>query len=225
MVKSSSPKKVRAAKRNKARLISSRIVYRGPVFWVTTDHVEEPGGVNARRDVIHHTGSVVVLAVDDSAPTPRVLLERQYRHAANDYLWELPAGRIDPGEAELKAARRELLEETGYTATRWRRILRFYASPGFVAETMSVYLATGLRAGEAQPEEDEVIYKRLVPLPVAVSMVMRGTIRDAKTISSVLWLNQASRVRAVRAAVWARRPSQEKLTKRLGGAARSRLER
>jgi ADP-ribose pyrophosphatase len=139
--------------------------------------------------VIHHTGSIVVLAVDDSTSNPRVLLERQYRHAANDYLWELPAGRIDPGEQELAAAKRELLEETGYTATHWRRILKFYASPGFVAETMSVFLATGLCKGTAQPEEDEIIYKRLVRLAAAVRMVMRGTIRDAKTISSVLWFN------------------------------------
>ena len=181
------------ASRKSARIISSRTVYHGPVFTVSTDHVEEPNGVRARRDVIHHSGSVVVLAVDDSAATPRVLLERQYRHAASDYLWELPAGRIDPGEHELKAAQRELLEETGYTATHWRRILKFYASPGFVAETMSVFLATGLRAGEAQPEEDEVIYKRMVPLPAAVRMVMGGTIRDAKTISSVLWLDHVSR--------------------------------
>ncbi|HSY92222.1 MAG TPA: NUDIX hydrolase [Candidatus Binatus sp.] len=181
------------ASRKSARLISSRTVYRGPVFTVSTDHVEEPNGVRARRDVIHHSGSVVVLAVDDSAATPRVLLERQYRHAASDYLWELPAGRIDPGEHELKAAQRELLEETGYTATHWRRILKFYASPGFVAETMSVFLASGLRAGEAQPEEDEVIYKRMVPLPAAVRMVMGGTIRDAKTISSVLWLDHVRR--------------------------------
>ncbi len=173
---------------SKARLVSSRTVYRGPVFTVTTDHVQEPGGVKVRRDVIHHSGSVVVLAVDDSRAMPRVLLERQYRHAASDYLWEIPAGRIDPGEQELQAAKRELLEETGYTAAKWRRILKFYASPGFVAETMSVFLATGLPAGEAQPEEDEIIYKRMIPLTTAVRMVISGTIRDAKTISSVLWL-------------------------------------
>jgi ADP-ribose pyrophosphatase len=173
----------------KAKIISSRTVYRGPVFWVTTDDVQEPGGVRARRDIIHHTGSVVVLAVDESGSTPRILLERQYRHAANDFLWEIPAGRIDPGEKPLPAAKRELLEETGYTASHWRRIFNFYASPGFVAETMSVYFATGLRAGKAQPEADEVIHKRLVPLATAVRMVLTGTIRDAKTISSVLWLD------------------------------------
>ncbi|MGA2348618.1 MAG: NUDIX hydrolase [Candidatus Sulfotelmatobacter sp.] len=185
-----------SAASRKERIISSRTVYQGPVFSVTTDDVQEPNGVRARRDVIHHSGSVVVLAVDDSSATPRVLLERQYRHAATDYLWELPAGRIDPGEHELKAAQRELLEETGYTASKWRRILKFYASPGFVAETMSVFLATGLRAGEAQPEEDEIIYKRMVPLPAAVRMVIRGTIRDGKTISSVLWLDHVSRTGA-----------------------------
>jgi len=173
----------------KARLLSSREVYRGPVFWVTSDQVIEPTGVRVRRDIVRHSGSVVILAVEESRSQPRVLLERQYRHAAEDYLWELPAGRIDKGESGLAAAKRELLEETGYTASRWKRVLKFYASPGFVAESMSVYLARGLRPGTAQPEADEVIHIRLVPLSAAVRMVMRGTIRDAKTISAVLWLN------------------------------------
>ena len=115
------------------------------------------------------------------------------QHAAKDFLWELPAGRIDPGEQGLRAAKRELLEETGYRAKRWRRILKFYASPGFVAETMAVYLATGLRAGEAEPEEDEIIHTRMLPLPDVLKMVLKGTIRDAKTISSVLWLDHRLR--------------------------------
>ena len=167
MAKLSPRSKARPARRSKARLVSSRTVYRGPVFWVTTDHTIEPGGIKVRRDLIHHSGSIVVLAVDDTRKVPRVLLERQYRHAA----------------------KRELIEETGYRADRWRRILKFYASPGFVAETMAVYIATGLHTGEAEPEDDEVIYKRMLPLPTVTKMVMKGTIRDAKTIASVLWLN------------------------------------
>jgi len=189
MARKSSSTKARSKGRSKARLVSSRTVYRGPVFRVTTDHVIEPGGIKVRRDLVHHSGSIVVLAVDDARATPRVLLERQYRHAANDYLWELPAGRIDPGENELAAAKRELIEETGYRADHWRRILKFYASPGFVAETMAVYLATGLRSGQAEPEDDEVIQKRMLLLPTVVKMILKGTIRDAKTISSVLWLD------------------------------------
>jgi ADP-ribose pyrophosphatase len=180
---------------SKAKVFSSRVVYRGPVFWVSEDHVQEPGGVRVRRDIIHHTGSVVILAVDDSGPEPRILLERQYRHAAQDYLWEIPAGRIDPGETALPAAKRELLEETGYTAAHWRRILHFYASPGFVAETMSVYMATGLRAGKAKPEPDELIRVRMLALSAAIRMVSNGTIRDGKTIASVLWLDHELRGR------------------------------
>lgn len=181
--------------KSKETLLSSKTVYRGPVFSVTTDQVLEPGNIKVRRDLIHHSGSVVVLAVDDSKPMPLILLERQYRHAAKDFLWELPAGRIDPGESELSAAKRELIEETGYRAKNWKRILNFYASPGFVAETMSVFLATGLRQGEAEPEADELIHIELVPLTRAVEMVINGTIRDAKTISAVLWLDHGTRIR------------------------------
>ena len=117
-----------------------------------------------------------------------MLLEKQYRHAANRFLYELPAGRIDEGENEVKAAKRELLEETGYSARSWKRVLHFWASPGFVAEAMSVYLARGLKAGTALPEDDEVIEIDLVPLRQAVKMVMNGTIQDGKTIAGILWL-------------------------------------
>jgi ADP-ribose pyrophosphatase len=183
-----SRKHKRQTKRKPARILSRKLVYKGPVFWITSDRVEEPSGVRALREVVRHTGSVVVLATQDGPREPLVLLERQYRHAAEAHLWELPAGRVDKGEKVLAAAKRELLEETGYTARSWKRILNFYASPGFVAETMTVFWARGLKPGPAQPEEDEVIEQHLVPLSKAVNMVLRGTIRDAKTISSVLWL-------------------------------------
>jgi ADP-ribose pyrophosphatase len=182
----------------KARVISSKEAYRGPVFWVTTDQVLEPTGVRVRRDVVRHSGSVVILAVDESTGSPRVLLEKQYRHAAARFLYELPAGRIDEGENELKAAKRELLEETGYSARNWKRVLRFWASPGFVAETMSVYLARNLTLGTAHPEDDEVIEMKLVPLPRAVAMVINQTIQDAKTIAGVLWLDHQNRSRRPR---------------------------
>jgi ADP-ribose pyrophosphatase len=184
--------------RTRARVLSSRVSYQGPVFRVTTDEVEEPGGVRARRDVIRHSGSIVVLAVQDPANAarnsePTILLERQYRHAAQSMMWELPAGRIDDGETSLTAAKRELLEETGYSARSWKRILHFYVSPGFLDETMTIYLARGLKAGEAQPEADERIAVKFFPLSEAVRMAMNGRILDAKTISGILWLAQKAR--------------------------------
>jgi ADP-ribose pyrophosphatase len=173
-----------------SRVVSSKVVFAGPVFSVSTDHVQEPDNVRARRDVIRHSGSVVVLAVDDSGRVPSVLLERQYRYAADARMWELPAGRIDPGEEQLAAARRELLEETGYTARRWQRALSFFVSPGFLDERMHVFLARSLQSGTAQPEEDERITVRFFPLPQAVKMAMSGRIIDAKTLASIFWLEK-----------------------------------
>src|SRR6202451_3363603 len=184
-----------AGSKSKGRVLSSRISYQGPAFSVTTDEVEEPGGVRTRRDVIRHSGSIVVLAVDDTHKVarktePRILLERQYRHAAQSMLWELPAGRIDDGETALTAAKRELLEETGYSAREWKRILHFYVSPGFLDETMTIYLARGLKAGKAQPEADQKIAVPLFPFSAARKMAFNGAIRDAKTISGLFWLSE-----------------------------------
>ena len=171
-----------------ARVLSSKTVFRGRVFDVVTQQVAEPDGVRVRRDIVQHPGSIVVLAVDDSGSTPRVLLERQYRHAAKARLWELPAGSLDPGEKPLPAAKRELLEETGYSAGKWEKALYFYVSPGFLTESMHVYLARGLKKGKAQPEEDERIAIRFFPLKQAINMAMSGKIIDGKTIAGLLWL-------------------------------------
>jgi ADP-ribose pyrophosphatase len=183
-----SPCSTKTKKGPSARVLSRRLVYRGPVFWITSERVIEPSGVRALREIVRHSGSVVILATTDGPREPHVLLECQYRHAADSYLLELPAGRIDKGEKALPAAKRELLEETGYRASKWKQILNFYASPGFVAESMTLFWARGLKAGAAQPEADEVIEQRLVPLSEAIRMVRNGSIRDAKTISGVLWL-------------------------------------
>src|SRR5450755_1570900 len=162
-------------KKSAGNVLSSRVSYQGPVFSVTTDEVEEPGGVRARRDVIRHSGSIVVLAVDEPARAvkgaeSRILLERQYRHAAQSMMWELPAGRIDDGETALTAAKRELLEETGYTARQWKRILHFYVSPGFLDETKTVYLARCPNGATAQPEAEEGISVRFFNLSEAKQM-------------------------------------------------------
>ena len=173
-----------------ARVISSKTVFQGRVFSVVSDEVAEPDNVTARRDIIRHPGSIVVIAVDDSGRELRVLLERQYRYAADARLWELPAGRIEPGEDKLAAAKRELLEETGYTARKWQPAMFFYVSPGFLDETMNIFLARGLTQGKARPEDDERITVRFFPLKQAVRMVMTGKIADAKTIAAILWLEK-----------------------------------
>ena len=200
------PNQRKSSPKKSVRILSSKVAYQGPVFQITSDQVKEPSGVTVRRDVVRHSGSVVIMAAENSTllvrgkqkpkqpKEPRVLLVRQYRYTANDFIWELPAGRIDEGEEELPAAKRELLEETGFSAERWKRVLYFYVSPGFLDETMAVYLAEGLNAGQAQPEEDEFIVKRFFSLTQAVKMATGGAIRDAKTIASILWLKQSQSV-------------------------------
>src|SRR5207248_4318021 len=141
----------------KAQVLSSQIVYEGPVFGIRRDEVIEPSGVRATREVITHPGSVVVLPV---LPDGRILLIQQYRHAARQYLWELVAGRIDPGETPKEAAARELIEETGFRAKRFRVFLDVFPTPGFLEERMFILLAEGLATGEAEPEEDEKIISR-----------------------------------------------------------------
>jgi len=173
-----------------ARVISSRTVFKGRVFNVLMQQVKEPDGVRVRRDIVEHPGSIVILAVDDTVKPPRVLLERQYRHAARQRLWELPAGSLEPGENKLAAAKRELLEETGFTARKWEKAMFFYVSPGFLSESMVVFLARGLHEGEAEPEEDERISVRFFELAQAVRMVVTGKIIDVKTIAPLLWLEK-----------------------------------
>lgn len=175
------------------QILASKTRFKGKVFSVTSDRVLEPNGVTARRDVVRHSGSVVVLPVDETRGEPRILLERQYRYAARDYLWELPAGRVDPGEKPLAAGKRELREETGYRAKSWQKALFFYPSPGFMDETMTVYLARGLTPGVARPEADERIEYELAPMSAVVEMIFSGGIRDGKTIASVLWLRELQR--------------------------------
>jgi ADP-ribose pyrophosphatase len=171
-----------------AELLSSVVVYEGPLFRVRHDKLIEPGGKHSERDVIRHNGSVVILALDRSKnkKNPWIVIERQYRHAANQFLWELPAGKLEAREDPLAGAKRELEEETGYKAKKWKPLVEYYASPGFLGESMKVFLAEGLIPGDAHPEDDEQIEIRLVKLSEVLKMIEKGAILDGKTLTSVL---------------------------------------
>ena len=167
-----------------AKVLSSKIIYKGKILGIRRDEVIEPSGVRATREVITHPGSVVVLPV---LPDGRILMIRQYRHAARQYLWELVAGRIDEGENPRKAAARELIEETGYRARKFRIFLDVFPTPGFLEERMFILLAEGLTAGAAEPEEDEKIVSRAYTRKQLEEMIRRGKLRDAKSIAGILY--------------------------------------
>jgi len=161
------------------KIISSVVKYKNPLFSVSEEHAVDPSGFEIRRAIVHHVGSAVMMAVDDRK---RILLVRQYRLPARSYLWELPAGRLDPGETPLKAAKRELEEETGYRAKKWKKLVRFYPSPGYVGETMTIFLATELTAGEAKPMEDERIETCWFTAKEVEDGIRSGKVIDGKTM-------------------------------------------
>jgi ADP-ribose pyrophosphatase len=177
----------KAAAKNKVEVISSKLSYEGPLFRVYTDEIVE-NGRKVSRDVVRHNGSVVILAIDDtkSKRDPLVVMERQYRHAANEYLLEVPAGKMEEGENPLAGAKRELLEETGFRAKRWRKMARYFASPGFLGEWMQVFIAEGLTLGDSQPEYDEQLEIEMIPLSRLLRMIEEGKIYDGKTLISVM---------------------------------------
>jgi 8-oxo-dGTP pyrophosphatase MutT (NUDIX family) len=168
-------------------VVSSTLSYDGPLFRVYSDKIIE-NGREVTRDVVRHNGSVVILAIDDakSKRDPMIVMERQYRHAAKEYLLEVPAGKMEEGEDALAGAKRELLEETGFKAKRWRKMLRYFASPGFLGEFMQVFVAEGLTLGDAQPEYDEQLEIEMMPLSKVLGMIDEGKIHDGKTLISVM---------------------------------------
>ena len=160
------------------KIISSQKLLETPIFSVTQDHALDPDGFEIKRAIIQHPGSAVVMPVDDEK---RVLLVRQFRLPAGRFLWELPAGKIDPGETALEAARRELKEETGYKARKFEKLAEFFPSPGFLAEKMTIYLATGLTEGVQTPMDDERIEISWFTAREVERLLANGKILDAKT--------------------------------------------
>jgi ADP-ribose pyrophosphatase len=162
------------------KITESKEVYNCKLFRVTEDKaVDQKSGFEIKRSVVRHAGSAVMMAMDDKK---RILLVRQYRLPAGDYMWELPAGKVDDGEKPMQAAKRELAEETGYQARKWTKLVSFFASPGYVQERMTIFLATDLTKGEATPMEDEQIETRWFKRKEIAQMIRDGKIQDGKTI-------------------------------------------
>ncbi len=168
----------------RAKVLSSKLIHQGKVFGVRHDHIIEPGGVKVTRDIVTHSGSVVILPV---LPDGRILLVRQFRYSADDFLLELVAGRIEPGEKPLQAARRELAEETGYRAKRFLKMMDVFPTPGFVRERMVVFAASQLAPGETNPDEDERIELKCFNLKTLLRMIHHGRIHDAKSVAGILY--------------------------------------
>ena len=173
-----------AKRTSKIKVLSSVTKYTGRVFTVRRDELTEPTGIKVVREIVTHHGSVVVLPVFDDG---KILIIRQYRYATRQFMWELVAGHREPDEDFRPGAARELKEETGYTARRYRKLLEIYPSPGLLSERMVIFLAQGLTKGEARPEDDEKIEARILTLSEAERWIRRGKIRDAKTIAGLLY--------------------------------------
>lgn len=169
--------------------VSSTRAYTGRVISLDVDTVRFPDGSTGELEMVRHPGASAVVpllgASDD--PDPELVLIRQYRYAAEQYLYEIPAGRLDPGETPPECARRELLEETGYRAANVALLFTMYTTPGFTDERIHLFLATGLEAGAHQREADE--FMELVPtrLSRALAMIEQGEIQDAKSALAVLF--------------------------------------
>lgn len=165
------------------KFISTDYKFKGRIINLRVDDVELPDGHKSTREVVEHGGGVGIIAIDDEG---RVAAVRQYRTPYKEIIYEIPAGKLESGEDPLVCGQRELREETGYSAKNWTFLGNVYPSPGYCAEIIRVFLATGLTAGEAQPDEGEFIEAEFIPLDKMVEMVMTDEIKDAKTQVAVL---------------------------------------
>lgn len=166
------------APKSESRILERRTVYSGRVLRLEVDRLIEPSGKEVQREVVRHAGSVVLLAM---SPTGKVLLVRQYRYPVDEFLLEVPAGHIDPGESPEQAARRELVEETGYYPHRLEKLLELYPAPGFTDERMHLFRATELELREAAPDDDEDLELSELTIEEVVALLDGDGLGDAKT--------------------------------------------
>ena len=172
-------------------LLQVRTVFRGRVITLNVETVRLPNGHVSELEIIHHPGGAAIVAVDAAA---RVCLLRQYRHAAGGWIWELPAGKLEPQEPPLSTARRELVEEAGCHAQLWRSLGIYVSSPGVFTETVHLYLAEGLDSVKMELEEGELIEVHWVDLQQACRRAVDGDINDGKTVVGLLRARHALRV-------------------------------
>jgi len=172
-------------------LLSSRRIYTGRVLNLDLDAVRFPDGSVGELEMIRHQGAsaVVPFADDPRAPDPTVLMIRQFRHAADRYVWEIPAGRLDAGESPEACARRELEEEAGVTAEVLERLTTIYTTPGFTDERIHLFLATGLTAGTERRETDEFVEVHHLRWSQILESIEHGEIADGKTLIALLFVN------------------------------------
>jgi 8-oxo-dGTP pyrophosphatase MutT (NUDIX family) len=163
--------------------VNSTQHYRGRVISVTVDDVILPNGRQAALEVVHHPGGAAIVAIND---LQQVCLLRQYRYVAGGWIWELPAGKLEPAEPPETTARRELVEEAGVVATDWEELGTMLSSPGVFTEVLHLFLAQGLSAARAQLEDNEVLEVHWVSFRHACDMALSGELRDAKSIAGVL---------------------------------------
>lgn len=171
--------------------LHSRRIYEGKIINLRVDTVELPSGKETRREIVEHAGCTAIVAIDSGK---EVLLVRQYRKPVEKMLLEIPAGGIDPGEEPLECARRELEEETGFSAERWEHLATFYTSPGFCTELMYLYLATELQPARRDADDDEHIEVVRVPLRKTLELIASGEVCDAKSIAGLLMALRKVRV-------------------------------
>ena len=169
--------------------VSSRRVYTGRVINLDVDTVRFPDGSTGELEMIRHPGAsaVVPFLSDPAGEDPQILLLRQYRYAAEEFIYEIPAGRLDAGEEPLDCARRELAEETGCRAERIEFLYTMYTTPGFTDEKIHVFMAAGLTHGEHGREADEFMELEMMTLSRALDLIRVGTIQDAKTALAILY--------------------------------------
>lgn len=158
-------------------------IYNGKIFNVALEKVTLPNGVIKDREVIRHPGAAAMVPLLDDG---NVVLVKQYRHAVNNYLWEIPAGTLEPDEEPMACAERELVEETGYEATNFDKLTEILPAPGYTDEHIHIFLATGLTLAEQRLEDDEVLTVQPTPFDKAIEMIKTGEIQDAKTIVGLL---------------------------------------